>query len=393
MKEDRNPEEEFPTVAPASAKHQLSHQSGRRVNAPLHQACKGGSELRATGTQPQPVRSPLCATNHGKAFTCSGLPPVHSPGTRPALLMPQEITALSKLRIHRRSHTAVFRRSECSRSVCRPLGVRRLTGALRRPSPYRSAGLQQRRCGAERPEEPRSSSDGPSCAVRKASPFRPRWRSGITPAHKPYRCNLCGKGFTQLSSFQSHQRTHSGEKPFLCPQCGRMFSDPSSFMVSSEAFGASSPRLHDDTEEGFSASRPTWPCTSAFTPARGPTSAPSATRASWPRGTSKRRLLQYFSRCGAHSRGGAQSRERLVHHGLSAFRLPESRQRFLRAHVAWRPILRDRPHGCPTAQGFHRHRTCAEDPHLALENRAPEDTVVTATIRPHERMPASITRR
>ncbi|RIB04883.1 hypothetical protein C2G38_1886547, partial [Gigaspora rosea] len=41
-----------------------------------------------------------------------------------------------------------------------------------------------------------------------------------------YKCNICQKGFTRLSSLQIHTYSHTGEKPFKCPVegCGRHFS-------------------------------------------------------------------------------------------------------------------------------------------------------------------------
>ncbi|XP_060789185.1 zinc finger protein ZFP2-like isoform X1 [Neoarius graeffei] len=46
---------------------------------------------------------------------------------------------------------------------------------------------------------------------------------------KPYHCSQCGKSFTQQSTFQNHQRIHTGEKPYHCSQCGKSFTQQSTF--------------------------------------------------------------------------------------------------------------------------------------------------------------------
>uniref|UniRef100_A0A3B1JBC8 C2H2-type domain-containing protein n=1 Tax=Astyanax mexicanus TaxID=7994 RepID=A0A3B1JBC8_ASTMX len=41
---------------------------------------------------------------------------------------------------------------------------------------------------------------------------------------KPFRCEQCGKRFTQRTRLITHRRIHTGEKPYHCQLCGKMFS-------------------------------------------------------------------------------------------------------------------------------------------------------------------------
>ena len=41
---------------------------------------------------------------------------------------------------------------------------------------------------------------------------------------KPYKCNQCGKDFSEKATLAKHQIIHTGEKPYKCNECGKAFS-------------------------------------------------------------------------------------------------------------------------------------------------------------------------
>ncbi|XP_042222220.1 zinc finger protein 8-like isoform X2 [Homarus americanus] len=44
--------------------------------------------------------------------------------------------------------------------------------------------------------------------------------------NKPFKCNICKKGFKLKGGLMQHERTHSTDRPYVCPDCGKLFRQP-----------------------------------------------------------------------------------------------------------------------------------------------------------------------
>ena len=47
----------------------------------------------------------------------------------------------------------------------------------------------------------------------------------VNPEDQKYKCDHCGKGFTDRQKLNDHINTHTGERPYICKYCGKGFAN------------------------------------------------------------------------------------------------------------------------------------------------------------------------
>ncbi|XP_070398500.1 zinc finger protein 721-like [Nothobranchius furzeri] len=69
---------------------------------------------------------------------------------------------------------------------------------------------------------------------------------------KPFVCELCGNRFTEKSSLNAHMRVHTGQKPFICELCGNRFTEKSTLHRHMRVHTGQKPFICDLCGNGFS---------------------------------------------------------------------------------------------------------------------------------------------
>ena len=69
--------------------------------------------------------------------------------------------------------------------------------------------------------------------------------------YKPYKCDICGKGFNKNSNLKGHIKTHTDDKLYRCDICGKDFNASWNLKVHMRTHTGDKPYKCDICGKGF----------------------------------------------------------------------------------------------------------------------------------------------